>query len=91
MKSHGRAGYHRVFFPHTEFGHFSGITGAPDVAAETRYVASGSAVLRLTRTLEAGMGTGPSNQVCILFPSLLETLLKGPLARHINTANFTGG
>jgi Xaa-Pro dipeptidase len=71
-----------VFFPHG-IGHFLGIQ-VHDVAGKPVPSPAEAPFLRLTRTLEAGMVVTIEPGLYFI-PSLLEPLLAGPLAQHINT------
>jgi Xaa-Pro dipeptidase len=76
-------GITRVFFPHG-IGHFLGIQ-VHDVAGKPVPSPAEAPFLRLTRTLEAGMVLTIEPGLYFI-PSLLEPLLQGPLAQHINIA-----
>ncbi|MBW4935439.1 Xaa-Pro dipeptidase [Marinobacter sp. F4206] len=74
-------GVTRAFFPHG-IGHFLGIQ-VHDVAGKREPAPADAPFLRLTRTLEPGMVVTIEPGLYII-PSLLDSVLDGPLGRHVN-------
>ena len=74
-------GITRVFFPHG-IGHFLGVQ-VHDVAGKPVPPPTDAPFLRLTRTLEEGMVVTIEPGLYFI-PSLLDPLLSGPLAGHLN-------